>query len=34
MNFYRFLTILNKSKDIYFLLQDDKEDDITAAKGK
>ena len=33
MNFYRNLTILNNSKGIYFLLQEDKEDDISAAGG-
>ena len=33
MNFYRNLTILNNSKGIYFSLQEDKEDNITAAGG-
>ena len=33
MNFYRILTILNNSKGIYFSLQEDEKDSITAAGG-
>ena len=33
MNFYRILTILNNSKGIYFLLQEDEKGNITAAGG-
>ena len=33
MNFYRILTILNNSKGIYFLLQEDEKGNRTAAGG-